>query len=95
MAWKADGQIKIPAKLVPSPLCAPARFDGKSFANPVRKQRRWQADAYPLHHPLRQAEMEAAEIKKTARVANNLTNNLTERHGTMNIFEETEMVSGF
>ena len=86
MAWRVDGQIQIPAKLVPSPLCAPARFAGKRFANPARKQRRWPQDAYPLHHPLRQEALETVEMERTAA-------RMTERQGTSNFYAETEMVN--
>ena len=75
--------MTIPAKLVPSPFCAPARISGQKFAQPVRKQKRWVVDAYPIGHPLREQAKDDLEMQQLVRE--------TARRATSNALLATEM----
>jgi hypothetical protein len=49
MALRADGEMPLPAKLMPSPLCGPARVSGGDYAKPFRKsQRKYPVPCLPL-----------------------------------------------
>jgi len=84
--YRPEGELKIAARLVPSPLCAPARITGLNFAQPVKPQKRWPVDSYPLHHPLRAEAKAREEMRQTAKE--------TFRRATMVDMLDTQMVRG-
>lgn len=87
MASRPEGEMKIPAKLTASPLCAPARITGQRYAQPVPKRTvppGREGNHYPLNHPLRVQAHEAATAQRAMRE--------TERANAMNAMIETRMV---
>jgi len=87
MAFRPEGEMKIPAKLTVSPLCAPARISGQRYAHPVPKRavpQGREGNHYPLNHPLRQQAHADATAQRAARDL--------ERANAMSAMIETRMV---
>lgn len=87
MAFRPEGEMKIPAKLTASPLCAPARISGQRYAHPVPKRSvplGREGNHYPLNHPLRQQAHADATAQRAAREL--------ERANAMSALIETRMV---
>jgi hypothetical protein len=87
MAFRPEGEMKIPGKLTASPLCAPARVSGLRYAHPVPKRsvpQGREGNHYPLNHPLRQRAHAEATAQRAAREM--------ERANAMSVLIETRMV---